>query len=152
LNVVFSGSHICLEHRLQEVPGKGWVGNQLSENSYCCRTMRKQSHQDHFTGSREFITLVVSGEIISQSPEPWSVSGTGLNTYRVCPPTPYRMWSQLQEKLQTSWRLATLQSYQKAACRLRVGKPRWLPDTVNPKKIVTLVPTIYLKRLLVFEW
>jgi hypothetical protein len=45
-----------------------------------------------FTGSREFIMLADSGEIISQSPEPQSVSGAGLNTYRVCP-TPYRMWS-----------------------------------------------------------
>jgi hypothetical protein len=49
-----------------------------------------------FTGSREFIMLVDSGEIISQSPKPWSVSGAGLNTYRVCLPTSYRMWSQLQ--------------------------------------------------------
>jgi hypothetical protein len=53
-----------------------------------------------FTGSRKFITLADSGEIISQSPEPWSVSGAGLNTYRVCPPTSYRMWSWLQETLQ----------------------------------------------------
>jgi hypothetical protein len=28
------------------------------------------------------------------------VSGAGLNTYRVCPPTHYRMWSQLQKTLQ----------------------------------------------------
>jgi hypothetical protein len=34
-----------------------------------------------FIGSREFIMLVDSGEIISQSPEPQSVSGPGLNTY-----------------------------------------------------------------------
>jgi hypothetical protein len=54
-----------------------------------------------FTGSGEFITLVDSGEIISQSPEPQSLSETGLYTYRVCPPTPYRMWSQLQETLQS---------------------------------------------------
>jgi hypothetical protein len=38
-----------------------------------------------FTESREFIMLVDSGEIISQSPEPQSVSEGGLNTYRVCP-------------------------------------------------------------------
>jgi hypothetical protein len=36
-----------------------------------------------FTGSREVITLADSGEIISQSPDPRSVSGAGLNTYRV---------------------------------------------------------------------
>jgi hypothetical protein len=42
-----------------------------------------------FTGSREFIMLVDSGEIISQRPELRSVSGAGLNTYRVCSPTPY---------------------------------------------------------------
>jgi hypothetical protein len=53
-----------------------------------------------FTGSREFITLMDSGEIISQNHEPWSVSGARLNTYRVCPPPPYRM-SQLQETLQS---------------------------------------------------
>jgi hypothetical protein len=35
----------------------------------------KQSHQDHFAGSKNFITLADSGEINSQSPEPWSVSG-----------------------------------------------------------------------------
>jgi hypothetical protein len=34
-----------------------------------------------------------------------------------------------------------LQSYQKAACRLRVGKPGSVPDTVNPKKIAKLAPT-----------
>jgi hypothetical protein len=44
-----------------------------------------------FTGSREFITLADSREIISQSSEPRFVSGAGLNTYRVCPPTHYRM-------------------------------------------------------------
>jgi hypothetical protein len=33
-----------------------------------------------FTGSREFIMLVDSGVIISQSPEPQSVSGDQLNT------------------------------------------------------------------------
>jgi hypothetical protein len=54
-----------------------------------------------FTGSREFIMLVDSGEIISQSHEPQFVSGTELNTYRVCPSTPYRMWSQLQETVQS---------------------------------------------------
>jgi hypothetical protein len=37
-----------------------------------------------FTGSREFITLADSREIISQiiSPEPQSVSGASLNTYK----------------------------------------------------------------------
>jgi hypothetical protein len=49
----------------------------------------------------EFITLVDSGEIISQSPEPQSVSGAGLNTYKVCPQTPNTMWSQLQKTLQS---------------------------------------------------
>jgi hypothetical protein len=37
-----------------------------------------------FTGSRE---------IIPQSPELQSMSGFGLNTYRVCPPTPYKLAS-----------------------------------------------------------
>jgi hypothetical protein len=54
-----------------------------------------------FIGRREFIMLADSGEIISQSLEPQSVSGVGLNTYRVCPPTPYRMWSQLLETWQS---------------------------------------------------
>jgi hypothetical protein len=55
-----------------------------------------------FTGRRrEFIMLADSGEVISQSPEPQYVSGAWLNTYRVCPHTLYRMWSQLQEKLQS---------------------------------------------------
>jgi hypothetical protein len=54
-----------------------------------------------FIGSREFIMLVDSKEIISQSPELQSMSGAGLNTYRVCPPILYRMWSQSQETLQS---------------------------------------------------
>jgi hypothetical protein len=54
-----------------------------------------------FTGSKQFIMLMDSWEIFSQSPEAQSVSGSGLNTYRVCPPTPYRMWLQLQETLQS---------------------------------------------------
>jgi hypothetical protein len=40
-----------------------------------------------FTGSRTFIILADSGEIISQSPKSRSVSGAGLNAYKVCPPT-----------------------------------------------------------------
>jgi hypothetical protein len=51
------------------------------------------------TGSRKFIMLVNSGEIISQSPEPQSVSEAGLNTYRAFPPPSYRIWSQLQKTL-----------------------------------------------------
>jgi hypothetical protein len=47
--------------------------------------------QTIFIGSRQFFTLVDSGEIISQSPESQTVSGARLNTYRVCPPIPYRM-------------------------------------------------------------
>jgi hypothetical protein len=47
-----------------------------------------------FTGSRMFIRLADSGEIISPSSGPLSVSGAGLNTHRVCPPPPYRIWSQ----------------------------------------------------------
>jgi hypothetical protein len=63
-----------------------------------------------FTGSRKFIMLADSGEIISQSPKPQTVLEIGLNTYKVCPSSPHRMWSQLLETLQASWRLATLQS------------------------------------------
>jgi hypothetical protein len=63
-----------------------------------------------FTGSREFIMLVDSGEIISQSPEPRSVSGAGLHTYRVCPPSPLQNAVTVTGNCRASWRLATLQS------------------------------------------
>jgi hypothetical protein len=62
--------------------------------------------------------LADSGEIVSQTPEPRSVSGDGLYTlwegyetrgvlqytgkqvdHRICPPPPYRMWLQLQKTL-----------------------------------------------------
>jgi hypothetical protein len=69
-------------NRSRNVSGNG-EGNKVTETI--------------FTGNREFIMLADSGEIISQSPKPQSVWEAGLNTYRVCPPTPYRMSSQLQE-------------------------------------------------------
>jgi hypothetical protein len=52
-----------------------------------------------FAGNKYFIKLADSEEIISQSLWPQPVSGAGLNTDRICPPTPNRIWSQLQETL-----------------------------------------------------
>jgi hypothetical protein len=63
-----------------------------------------------FTGSRELITLGDSGEIISQSTEAGSVSGAGLNTYRVCPPPPSECGHSYRKHCRASWRLATFQS------------------------------------------
>jgi hypothetical protein len=60
-----------------------------------------------FTGSREFIMLVDSGEIISQSPEPRSVSGadyilTEQITYlQSLPPIPPTECSHSYRKLQS---------------------------------------------------
>jgi hypothetical protein len=71
------------------------------ESKVLLETARETVTKTIFIGSREFITLADSGEIISQSPKSGSVSGVWLNTYRVCPPPSYRMWSQLQETLQS---------------------------------------------------
>jgi hypothetical protein len=50
---------------------------------FCGKWGGKQSHQDHFEGSRNFIILAYSGEINSQSPEPRSESGKELYTPQV---------------------------------------------------------------------
>jgi hypothetical protein len=43
-------------------------------------TARETKSPNHFAGSRNFIMLADSGQINSQSPEPWSVSGNELYT------------------------------------------------------------------------
>jgi hypothetical protein len=51
----------------------------------CCRNHKgNKVIKPIFKRSREFIMPADSGEIISQSPEPQTVSGAWLNTYRVC--------------------------------------------------------------------
>jgi hypothetical protein len=60
-----------------------------------------------FTGSREFIMIAVAGEIISQSAEPFSVSGVGLNTYGVCPHIPTGCGHSYRKHCRANWRLAT---------------------------------------------
>jgi hypothetical protein len=60
-----------------------------------------------FTRSREFTVLMDSGEIISQSSEPRTVTGVELNTYRVFPLSSFTtsplfsVWLQLLENLQS---------------------------------------------------
>jgi hypothetical protein len=71
-----------------------WQGNKVTETI--------------FTGSREFIVLADSREIISQSPEPQSVSGAALNIYRVCPSPPIEYG--YMKHYRASWRLTNLQS------------------------------------------
>jgi hypothetical protein len=121
----------------------------------CRQWQGKQSHEDHFAGNRNFIMQADSREINSQSPEPWSVSGDGLYTpqvgnvtreffsvwftggqkdksvtekgvgYRVSPNPHYKMWSQLQQTLQSWLEVCNFAELpEKAACRLRVGKPK----------------------------
>jgi hypothetical protein len=55
----------------------------------CCRHDEgNKVTESIFTGSREVITPADSGEIISQSPNPWSVSGAGLINLQSLPLIP----------------------------------------------------------------
>jgi hypothetical protein len=57
----------------------------VEASGYCRNKEGNKITENIFTGSREYMTLADPEEIISQSPEPQSVSGAELNTYRVCP-------------------------------------------------------------------
>jgi hypothetical protein len=61
----------------------GFLTSKMDQDGeqYCCRNDEgNKVTKTFFTGGREFIMPEDSGEIISQSPEPQSVSGAGLNT------------------------------------------------------------------------
>jgi hypothetical protein len=64
--------------------------------------------------------------------------------------SPYPL-TQFRKHCRTSWRLAILQSWQKAACRLSGETKVNSRHTVNPRKIAKLASTLVLRICFFFK-
>jgi hypothetical protein len=109
-----------LGHRSDSQGGKnvnfGFSHSQPMHQKYFRNDEGNKVTKTIFTGSREFIILVDSGKIISQSPEPQSMSGAWLNNYRIFSLSPLIILPLIEcshsnrKHCIDSWRLAMLQS------------------------------------------
>jgi hypothetical protein len=111
----------------------------------CGKLHGKQSHRDHFAGSRNFIMLADSGEINSQNPKPQSVSGDELYTPQMVYVTRgflqymFHRWSERQVSYrETSWYSFPSRPLQTVVTVTgNLAEPRWRSVTLISLQLVS---------------